>query len=463
MQKRKDMKIITTIILGVVISTTAMGQITREHQKHERFNTQEGMEAFKGSNSMDESYPGRLINARQPDITKSAKAIKQRLDERIIEAWNDINSRWVNSGKFEYTYDAGGNLTMQVSSNWKESASAWVLNLKGEFTFDENGFKVLDIYNKWNDTISQWIPLSKYEYTFDANGNMTLHSWYDWDVNTSRWVADRNLEYSYDASGNVTLEATFLWEKSTSQWVPLIKKEYTYNPNGQMTLEIWSNWTQSTGEWVFTNKYDNTYDANGNRTLRLWSRWEGHFNEWGGAIQKREYTYDLNGNPALQFIYYWTYSNRQWEGANKDEYAYDFTYGLSELIMPPLKKFIPDNSECIKNMPTDYIIYSYNSGTWVKDKKGTYYYSEIEILGVSEIEESDVKVFPNPASEFMVFDIDDSSTSATVELFDIQGRKVLSQQLSGNKQVSIRHLDKGLYVYNLNFNGRLYKGKIVVK
>jgi hypothetical protein len=76
---------------------------------------------------------------------------------------------------------------------------------------------------------------------------------------------------------------------------------------------------------------------------------------------------------------------------------------------------------------------------------------------------SRINIYPNPAKEYMVFDITNISSSATVELFDIQGKKVLEQKLPENRQVSVSSLPKGLYLYRLNDRDNIYKGKITLE
>lgn len=45
------------------------------------------------------------------------------------------------------------------------------------------------------------------------------------------------------------------------------------------------------------------------------------------------------------------------------------------------------------------------------------------------------------------------SLSARVELFDMQGKKILDQELAENKRLSISNLPKGFYLYTMNWTG----------
>ena len=68
-----------------------------------------------------------------------------------------------------------------------------------------------------------------------------------------------------------------------------------------------------------------------------------------------------------------------------------------------------------------------------------------------------------PFSEYIVFDVINISDSATIEIFDNQGKKILEQKLSVTGQIFISKLAKGLYLYRINNNGSIYNGKIIVE
>jgi hypothetical protein len=64
--------------------------------------------------------------------------------------------------------------------------------------------------------------------------------------------------------------------------------------------------------------------------------------------------------------------------------------------------------------------------------------------------QSEIRFYPNPAADFLFIDnIDGESLSA--EVYDLQGRKLLSFEiLSGDKpQINISDLEKGLYVLKI--------------
>ena len=77
------------------------------------------------------------------------------------------------------------------------------------------------------------------------------------------------------------------------------------------------------------------------------------------------------------------------------------------------------------------------------------------------IHNSIISVHPNPAKEFIVFDLTNILSSAIVELYDLQGKKVMEKKISGDKRVTIGNLPKGMYMYKLHNNGISYTGKLI--
>ncbi|MBL6663815.1 MAG: T9SS type A sorting domain-containing protein [Flavobacteriales bacterium] len=74
-----------------------------------------------------------------------------------------------------------------------------------------------------------------------------------------------------------------------------------------------------------------------------------------------------------------------------------------------------------------------------------------------------LSVFPNPASNYLDVKIDDEQSFYLLELFDMQGRKVLSQQLWDVKnRLDIQHLERGTYMLKAYSKGQQLTKRIVL-
>ena len=76
--------------------------------------------------------------------------------------------------------------------------------------------------------------------------------------------------------------------------------------------------------------------------------------------------------------------------------------------------------------------------------------------------EPDFHVYPNPASEYLMIKLDNASTSATFRLYNIDGIKVTEQKINSNT-IRVGHLPKGVYLYQFNDSGKVFRGKVVLK
>jgi hypothetical protein len=185
------------------------------------------------------------------------------------------------------------------------------------------------------------------------------------------------------------------------------KKEYTYDDSGNITAYIEFGWDILTSQWIRYKKIEYAYDGIGNETLYINYDWDEATSQW--ILQyKSENTFDPSGNNTLRI-----------------EYELDNTTG----------QLIPVSTE-------------------------TNYYSEHNFS--PKIPETNIYVYPNPASEYFLFDLPYTSEPAIVEIFDMRGKKVMEKDISDDMQISVSNLAHGLYLYRLNYNGYIYKGKIVV-
>ena len=82
-------------------------------------------------------------------------------------------------------------------------------------------------------------------------------------------------------------------------------------------------------------------------------------------------------------------------------------------------------------------------------------------LGVYETM-SKINVFPNPADDYIEFDFNDNSILSTIEIYNLQGKKVLNKKLINNSKVSISHLVSGMYLYRIIQGGNQQTGKLFI-
>jgi hypothetical protein len=124
--------------------------------------------------------------------------------------------------------------------------------------------------------------------------------------------------------------------------------------------------------------------------------------------------------------------------------------------------------EQMLGLSSSYII-AEQEGTYsllLLDQWGCKYNSNevfFSLASLYDYNQNKLSVFPNPASNYLDVIVDSEQSFHLLELFDMQGRKVLSQQLWDVKnRLDIQHLERGTYLLKVNSKGQQLTKRIVL-
>ncbi|MGB2137586.1 MAG: T9SS type A sorting domain-containing protein [Flavobacteriales bacterium] len=124
--------------------------------------------------------------------------------------------------------------------------------------------------------------------------------------------------------------------------------------------------------------------------------------------------------------------------------------------------------EQMLGLSSSYII-AEQEGTYsllLLDQWGCKYNSNevfFSLASLYDYNQNKLSVFPNPASNYLDVIIDSEQSFHLLELFDMQGRKVLSQQLWDVKnRLDIQHLERGTYLLKVYSKGQQLTKRIVL-
>lgn len=81
-----------------------------------------------------------------------------------------------------------------------------------------------------------------------------------------------------------------------------------------------------------------------------------------------------------------------------------------------------------------------NSGTM-----GIFYQTTLQVLGVSELEKDNVKIYPNPTADFVYVKLNSKSKIEGAEIYDLSGKLVLKTKLESEK-LDLKNLPQGVYM-----------------
>ena len=82
-------------------------------------------------------------------------------------------------------------------------------------------------------------------------------------------------------------------------------------------------------------------------------------------------------------------------------------------------------------------------------------------LSINENEIADLEVYPNPVSDNYVNIITSISGDKLVELFDLNGRKVMSKIISGNT-LDISNVEPGFYITQITIDAKSSTFKLII-
>ncbi|MFA5328397.1 MAG: T9SS type A sorting domain-containing protein [Prolixibacteraceae bacterium] len=416
---------------------------------------------------------------------KSTQAIKQRLDGYSSMALDEITGQWHEDEKAEFTYDANWRLVEEQYYDWDEATNQLIYDGNSVYSYNADGQVNENLYSSFDEVTNELIVDIKFQYDYDTKGNQIQYTFYRLDKTTNQWYINSKYEYSYDLSGKMTEEISSHWDETTNQLILSEKYLYSYNTDGNESLRSRFYWSPISNQWTESDKNETFYNSNGKVKQTLRSNWDG--TQWYNS-SKEEFTYDAKGNLTLdagfsfannqwdpwykyansfddkgnntQYIQYenWETSTNEWNDVWKSEYIFNNNYAVTDLIWP-----FGEFWENSINMIIEINDYDWNSSTkqWDYNYQTTLNYSEVNVTSVSNLNTELSKVYPNPCSESVSISISGPNSQINFELFDLQGRKLLSKAISNNEKVNMEGFRSGLYLYKLNLDGKMQSGKLV--
>jgi hypothetical protein len=122
----------------------------------------------------------------------------------------------------------------------------------------------------------------------------------------------------------------------------------------------------------------------------------------------------------------------------------------------------PANSEVLNTLGTQTITISYTKGSITKIT--TIDVTVNDETGIAETQLSNIKISPNPVTNTLHIELANLVHNATLTLFDISGKAVLSQAINGDSaQINMSSLSAGTYILRLVENGKTNVGVQIIK
>ena len=395
------------------------------------------------------------------------------------EGSKDDNDEWLNVNLYKYEYDDDNFLMYSERDTYSHQEAPWqsvsdtymrdvyhnvvnhsnVIRAGGryfylydsnEYQYDELGNMTDSICRTSEDSLNWWYTV-RVKKSFDNVGNMTARTECEWNEDGEEWISVKEENWHYDEVGHDTLATVALWNSEIQDFVLNRTKQCRYNEAGALISRQYYGFGDS-DRWHFLSRYDCEMDDNGNvlmeqriyedslsgrresfqedsleniryRLVELFDTLSG----WKNSLQHRFY-FDENRNDTLALNYKWL--DGEW---------------------------VPNYTQIILYYNDKQSMGSYNSH-WVrvKYKKIPHYFQVEEIA-----DENGIAVYPNPATDKVVVK---GEGLKSAEVYDIQGRLILSMSLNQNAEnaLDVSGWSLGMYLLKVTANdGKTSVCKIV--
>ena len=353
-----------------------------------------------------------------------------------------------------------------------------------KITFDYNSNGLMEVqthYQRENKQVA-WLPNWKSEKSYDDQYNETTAISFYFDKGKNEWNEISKSETQY-ASGIQTIA----YLRESENWIPVLKSE-----NKNNSLIILSSWQNN--QWILSDKYETTFSdyettsANSvwNETTETWSQnihSESTFNENGKLMVSVLYhdyknqraihiQYDGENRLSSEERYKWNDETRDWTENLKTDYHYDVQNRLIETVESSWRPNLDCWVELQKTeyqyadnetLPTTAIHYSW-SNIWISIANFSYFYSTYLMdvtVGKPVQMQTQIRIYPNPVNDW--FRVSGLTDNAILNVLNINGKRLIYQNIQEDEAVSAQSLPEGVYVVTVQIGENIVSQKIVKK
>ena len=348
--------------------------------------------------------------------------------------------------KKEYSVDCDNEIIYHYASGNSivpccvyENNDLWGVERIDSLFYDENGrVTSRDYYERFEGETEY---LNHTEYTYNADGLKTSVEYFSNDSDGLNLVSTHN--YFYD-DNNRLVRIEFMYDEVVEE-----KIEFNYNAEGQITEKV----AYEDYGWGFTSyekiKY---YYENGNLVKDEYYIYME--TDWDWIMYSyNEYEYE-GDNCVAETVYY--------EGAvyQRKEYSHNLDINAETIYTfnDPDNDYLPLPTHV--NMITGFSEYVPGYESHELELSCVYDFT-YEELGVSVMELSlSSNIYPNPVKDILNVEAENIDL---VELYDIYGRKLYSEEKSDNVRIDMNNFSDGVYFVKIYSEGKSSVEKIMKK
>lgn len=336
-----------------------------------------------------------------------------------IDLWE--NNQWKPSFRDSKTYNQANDLTFALGQRWDAATQTWIDSIRTQQNYAQNGQYILITQEKF--VAGQWIKKSEDELIYSSFGKLSEITSKSYSPEGVLKFQFRNT-YSYDTQNRLS---EIISESLSNGALGYTQKvEYQYNtPNSDEYVSIQSTWNLATSTW-------NSPESQTMRTIRNDSIIDLSQLLTPGAVNNYLQIWQLN-NAGQEFKGEgFSWENDHWEIVSGAEYEFN-----SDQTYHQIRYYFADAA-------------SSTPGTLFLHLKQEFLYTLTDVKNALPM--SQMRVWPNPVSDFLHLQADDTSAPLNSFLFDRTGR--LIGQYGNQYSIPVGQLPTGEYWLSIEQGGQ---------
>ena len=384
--------------------------------------------------------------------------VKHRLD-RIDYEEIDLTGRLVPRGNKSYVYNANNQLT-QLSSNFREvSPGIYSPSIVNSFTYENN--KVVkyrvEIFNNSTGQLNWDLRIKMY---YNSKGLLSQLDYEVYDTTLLEYKPNEREVLYYDSNDHIVQDTTFKLNVDNGLMEFYKRDEFTYNARGLLDVSYNYSYDLDSSAWLKTDRLLYSYDVNNYLVQRTYQYWDKTQLQYANSSQQNV-DYDADGGIALERHSLWDSNTNTWRDFFKTEFVNDHNFNLADLLLPKIFDNVESQFGLFNKMlkGENHLEWRTNISDWKFIEKRTYIYSEQIVINTEDTKLEGVSFYPNPVESSL--SIRNQKGSGIFELFNVQGQKIIHQEVVGYAQVDLSKQTPGFYFYKMTIGGKSATGKLV--
>lgn len=350
----------------------------------------------------------------------------QQKPYKMIKQFYDTTNTWVDSVELLMWYDSSGLLVRQTRKDIFTSPNKFYEIDSIEYTSFGERKRVSRHF--WDTLTKTWSTTPAFIYRYIYNTDSLL-------IKIEQGKNDGDYYDSFVYNSSKQLDQSFLY--LTPNTGELRRFKNIYNSKGEVERVLGQ--VLKAGVWKDLSKTENTYNSS-SYLLSTEQEYRNFTTDPFKYSFKNEYVYNTS-NQLTEHKWY-IYNAGAWFPASNSVRTYNNDGSLDELNMK--RKF--------------------SAGTWSNrdgDPKFIYYYKGGS-TGLPEVADYSFKIYPNPTSGKFTVELE-GNTSSTINITDITGKLVFASKASDILDIDLSHLQKGVYIVNVQANNGVKTQKVIVQ